>query len=285
MKVSCSFHLEPEQSGADQHTVATLKAWQQSLRKQHTEADSYKSAQGRFHKEIYQAGLYLRQISESLPGQLAQAFQGEQVQPQAMLHLLAANGVEAPSQGLSEPQWQQLKALMATSPEPKLDVSSLAEQLIPSLLEALSTPAEPSLDSDELVQKLAQQLGQGSNELSEAEVEALAAMLAPKLSTAIETPSLDIDQLSAQFGAQLIAQLESVSGNRQERGVAKQDLDEVLWGQSALQDEIRELRAQLSRQTKLIQQLQGGSVAAAAEEGDLAQKLASAQKVKSKGVW
>ncbi|GAA4874661.1 hypothetical protein [Ferrimonas pelagia] len=296
MRISASFHVEPEHKATDLHTVTTLKAWQQGLRQRYNDADQLKTAQSNFHREIYLAGLYLNQLSGDLPRQLADCFSADKVKGETLLHLLAANGVhsgastEPVSALLCDRQWQQLKAMLAMTPEPaaaaELDTSAIAEQVLAGLPTMLTTPAEPvaALDSADIAEMV------------------IAALPTPEAPAPLE---LDMDLLCAQFGTQLIEQLSEIQSSapqfeskadphalattvaQQLSAQSEAHGSELLQSQSALQDEIRELRRQLVKQTKLIEQLSSADTitSAAGKSSDLDAKLASAAKVKKKGVW
>lgn len=265
-RMTFSIFMDPGALESDRYATGILQSWYQRARKIQDDVEEFDFSRSRFHKDIYLSGMFMYVLAPSLCKAVANAFGPEQVNLATLRHVFASCGFD------------------------------LGEGRAPALPDTLI---------DEIVARLAPQLGQGDNRgLADEIVQRLGQQAAAPL------PDSLVDEIVSRIGEQQPVELwdelkqglpapldhdqlaEAIAGRLPAAAVGEPDLSPLASSIELLSRQLEEQSRLIREQHRLIQRLaslpvHGPGAAQAAEPliEDLSDQVASMKKVKAKGIF
>lgn len=264
-RMTFSIFMDPGALESDRYAAGILQSWYQRARKIQDDVEEFDFSKSRFHKDIYLSGMYMYVLAPSLCKAVANAFGPEQVNLATLRHVFASCGFD------------------------------LGEGRAPALPDTLI---------DEIVARLAPQLGQGDNRgLADEIVLRLGQQAAP-------LPDSLVDEIVSRIGEQQPVELwdelkqglpapldhdqlaEAIAGRLPAAASGEADLAPLASSIELLSRQLEEQSRLIREQHRLIQRLasqpvRGPGAAEGAEPliEDLSNQVASMKKVKAKGIF
>lgn len=221
MRIRFNVGLEPELFDSHSYAIKCLRLWQQEEKARNDETDTVLQRRVQFHRDLYLSGLFLHELAPQLPSMLTQTLLQDKVNCQTLACQIKSAGLSlepAAENGLSEPQWQKLSAMLeaASSAKQQSEPPNLTaieqqlaqlQQLMLDGQEQLSSvlthaPAsQPELGAENGQQQVDfssqfNQLKQGQEKLM-AQMKSLSSQLAQVSATALANNSANDDSASA----------------------------------------------------------------------------------------
>ncbi len=264
-RMTFSIFMDPGALESDRYAAGILQSWYQRARKIQDDVEEFDFSKSRFHKDIYLSGMFLYVLAPSLCKGMANAFGPEQVNLSTLRHVFASCGFE------------------------------LGEGSAPVATDTLI---------DEIVARLAPQLGQGDNRgLADEIVQRLGQQVAAPLPDSLvdeivsrigeQQPTGLWDELKQGLPAPLDHDLlaEAIAGKLPTAG-GEADLAPLAGSIQLLSRQLEEQSRLIREQHRLIQRLAsqpargaGSSELAEPLIEDLSNQVASMKKVKAKGIF
>ncbi len=264
-RMTFSIFMDPGALESDRYAAGILQSWYQRARKIQDDVEEFDFSKSRFHKDIYLSGMFLYVLAPSLCKGMANAFGPEQVNLSTLRHVFASCGFD------------------------------LGEGSAPVATDTLI---------DEIVARLAPQLGQGDNRgLADEIVQRLGQQAAAPLPDSLvdeivsrigeQQPTGLWDELKQGLPAPLDHDLlaEAIAGKLPTAG-GEADLAPLAGSIQLLSRQLEEQSRLIREQHRLIQRLaspparaSGSSELAEPLIEDLSNQVASMKKVKAKGLF
>lgn len=224
MRIRFNVGLEPELFDSHSYAIKCLRLWQQEEKARNDETDTVLQRRIQFHRDLYLSGLFLHELAPQLPSMLTQTLLQDKVNCQTLACQIKSAGLSlepAAENGLSEPQWQKLSAMLEAASSAKQqseppNLTAIEQQLAQlqqlmldgqeQLSSALAPASQPELGAENGQQQADfssqfNQLKQGQEKLM-AQMKSLSSQLAQVSATALankpandsacaDTPSLE----------------------------------------------------------------------------------------------
>ncbi|MGU5737513.1 hypothetical protein [Aeromonas caviae] len=263
-RMTFSIFMDPGALESDRYAAGILQSWYQRARKIQDDVEEFDFSKSRFHKDIYLSGMFLYVLAPSLCKGMANAFGPEQVNLSTLRHVFASCGFD------------------------------LGDGTAPVATDTLI---------DEIVARLAPQLGQGDNQgLADEIVQRLGQQTAPLPDSLVDEivsrigeqqPTGLWDELKQGLPAPLDHDLlaEAIAGKLPTAG-GEADLAPLAGSIQLLSRQLEEQSRLIREQHRLIQRLASQPVRGAGSSElaeplieDLSNQVASMKKVKAKGIF